>query len=460
MTKPSPDSLANTVGTELTTYLGNGQVNPVPLAEAALFDRYEITDFDRLKAIHFLLYPDVVEFFDRLPDRLRHLKTVTETASNVTEGEIRGAINWSATARERAKRGFDDPTVFVTEAPDPVADIPENRVLRSFLELVKDDLTVLSEYDTSWVSTDQERAIRHAVTALDRHIVLADLSAGQARQVSDRELNVARQSRHDIYSEAARLYRLFEALQRNAYDEAAVQDILASTVIQPSESHRLYELSCVFSLVRLLTRQFTTGTLERVEPGSDTVARFAIPRDPHPEVVRVFWDQSGPYSFGDSVPNEDAASALPPEFQRFIKAKTEGEERVEALEGTSSTPMLHHGRPDLVVERRPADTTDPVELLIGEFKYSDRPSQLRAGIRELSEYLRFVRQGETYYYESDSVDVSGLVCTEVSETKQAQSQNVVHCSSAAFEQAIDGTDTFRPHLECESVRELVAALVD
>lgn len=457
MTKPGASELAHSVRTELTTYLGEGQVNPMPLAETAPFDRYEITDFDRLKAIHFILYSDVVEFLDRLPDRLRRLKTVTETATNVTEGEVRGAINWSETLRERARRGFDDPTVFVTEAPDPVADIPENRVLRGFLEVVRDELTVLSEYKTDWVNPQQERAIQHAVTALDRHILLASLSTSETTKLSNRDLNVARRSRHDIYSEAARLYRLYEALQQNEFDRSAVQEILTSTVIRPSEPHRVYELYCVFHLIKLLQEQFPIAKLAPVEPGSKEVARFRTLRKDSMEAIRVYWDQSGPYSFADPVPTDIDVSSLPAAFQRFAAAKTEGEDRVTGLEGSSSEPMLYRGRPDVLVERRAETATEPTELLVGEFKYSDRAGQLRAGVRELSEYLQFVRRNGTHYYGLESVTVSGLLCTEFSDVERSRYRDVVHCTSTEFEQAV--SETVDADASLSSVRELVADVI-
>jgi hypothetical protein len=75
---------------------------------------------------------------------------------------------------------------------------------------------------------------------------------------------------------------------------------------------------------------------------------------------------------------------------------------------------LYSGRPDIVVEvyEKGADTRLPHRVLLGEIKYTESEQTFARGLRELLEYTRFARIGDTYLHEAADIDVGGLLITD------------------------------------------------
>jgi hypothetical protein len=90
----------------------------------------------------------------------------------------------------------------------------------------------------------------------------------------------------------------------------------------------------------------------------------------------------------------------------------------EDLLGRGGSDSLWGGRPDIVLERYRETNSDGMELeqvFLGEVKYTQNIDYVATGLRELLEYMAFVKQaGTDEYVESadnllESVDVKGLL---------------------------------------------------
>jgi len=89
------------VAEDLFTYVMQGSISERHVASeikpTGLDERFE--DFDSLIDLHFVLRPDVVDFVEQLPRRLRSIKTQTRNVQAVSRGEISGRIRWDSTVK-------------------------------------------------------------------------------------------------------------------------------------------------------------------------------------------------------------------------------------------------------------------------------------------------------------------------------------------------------------------------
>ena len=308
MAKTDPATLRAAVTEELITYLGAGTINQERYAEAIDYAGLQIENFDQLKKLHFVLAPDVVEYVERISDWIRRVKTVTREQTETVRGEVRGSIDWRQTHQTRAKAGYDDPTLFVVRDAEIEYDIPENRVVKKLLTVIAEPLTdVIEPIDYEWRAMWDDQDIVGLQQLLAHNLYLDALPAPEAITLSERDLTAARQSRHRLYTESHRLYRLYDDLLNDRFGETGVQELLSETLITPPADHRLFELFCVFGVIRRLRERYPDLELRRVDTETDVLARL----ESETERLEVYYDQSGPLRFFEAYPShEELAAAM------------------------------------------------------------------------------------------------------------------------------------------------------
>jgi hypothetical protein len=418
MVKTPPEELASYVTDELVTYLGSGHLNEFALTSAIDFSGLDIEGLDQLKQLHFVLSDDVVEFIQKLPERLRRVKSVSQQTSQLERGAVRGKIDWQGTIQTRAKTGFDDRTLFVVDRPEVEYDIPENRVLKKLLAVIAEPLArdiegTTQEWRAAWDDADIVRLQR----TLANNVYLDALPSPAEITLSGRDLQSARESRHRLYAEAARLYRLYDDLLNDRLNRPAVQELLRETLVVPTEPHRLFELCCVFGTIRRLQRAYGNLTLQRVEPGMDEVAR--LKSDEHR--IDVYYDQTGPLRFTEPLPSvaELQERGADDRFIRLARAAEKHQEAMATFLDQSSERLLYSGRPDVIIlryERHENGGKQLSDCVIGEAKYTESEATFSAGVRELLEYVAFA-QNESEYLDDSSVEVTGLIYSDGVETE-------------------------------------------
>lgn len=142
---------------DITSYVMHGEFPEDQLAadlkHDGLDERFE--DYELLMDLHFILKPEVIEFVQRLPDRIRSIKTQTKNVSKTSRGTVEGRINWSSTIKERYSGNPGDNSLFVTDNRTEHYDIDENIVLKRLLSVIYSTLQEAREYfekDYAWVN--------------------------------------------------------------------------------------------------------------------------------------------------------------------------------------------------------------------------------------------------------------------------------------------------------------------
>ncbi|WP_144927837.1 hypothetical protein [Halorubrum salsamenti] len=435
MTTTPPDELGSLITPELISYLGAGTMNPQRLATSVDYAGLNIENLNQLKQLHFVLYSDVVQYVERLEERLRRVKTEQQQHDEVTHGEVRGPIQWQQTFQQRPQTG--DKTLFVISNPAIELDIPENRVVKKLLATIAAPLREdIENADRSWRSMWDDADIVDFQRTLESNVYLNQLPPADTIEITDQDLATTRRSRHRLYSKAAELYRLYEDLLNDRYDEPDVQKLFRETIVTPTKDYVLFELFCVLSEIRRLQRDHDELALQRIEPGMDELALMENDR----RRVAVYYDQGGPLDFFTA--HFDAAELrrdwdVPTPMIRRAEALERHESLVESFLESGKQHSYYSGRPDLlVVEYEKTDDSERLDRVrLGEAKYTRSQSTFATGLRELLEYVHFAQEagqdGYVFDDQLDTADMDAILFTDGVKTTLDAVDGVEHRRAAA-----------------------------
>lgn len=437
--KTPASELRRHVTEELITYLGSGSLNTGQYIDAVDYRGLNIDSFDELKQLHFVLYSDVVEYINRLPDRLRRIKTITRQQRETVRGGVRGAIDWQQTIRERGAAGYDDPTLFVVSNPAIEYDISENRVLKKLLSVIAEPLTDhIEAIDQEWRSMWDDRDIVSLQQTLKHNLYLDALPSPAEIRLSERDLETARRSRHQLYSEGHRLYRLYDDLMNDHFEREPVRELLSETLIIPDQDYKLFELFCVFGVLRRLRVRYPALQMQRIDSNSPVLASF----DDSEQYIEVYYDQNGPLRFFAEYPSAEDLDdpAIPDVLYRHRVALDSYEQSLSSFLSKGAQHSFFNGRPDLLIlryEKRGEggnEAKDLAEVLISEIKYTQSATTFSQGLRQLFEYMHLVQSSKGYLFEigEERPQVTGILCTDGVDTEITSTGQVTHLTTQSL----------------------------
>lgn len=436
MAKTSTQALLADIADDFHTYLRKG----------VRFDRVidsahpglDVDDIETLLRIHFVLTDagdsdeavGVLDFMRTLEDRIRQMKTTVSATAVEQRGEIRGRVDWPGTAKRRAQTGRFDEPLFVCRQSEERYDVDENLVLKRLLrivhEIVHTDLQPAVEnpegYEwlSEWVkpADDATRSPETAAAMLkrvyERNIYLQRIEAAD-EDVTDRTIESVKQSRSAFYRDAAILLDRYRRLMNQDLDSDEARDVLAHTVIAPEETETLFELYWIFRILDAYDAvEYRVLTHWRDDPSTVATweqdrSRFVISHDATGESV-TFREPLDP----DAAEPDGYLFRLNQVLSRWKSLSQE-------LLDYSGSDALWGGRPDILIERYDQDGTGEFELarvFVGEVKYTQNVGYAVTGLRELLEYMAFVKRSQTDAYVEapenvlESVAVRGLLFTD------------------------------------------------
>lgn len=363
-----------------------------------LDDRFN--EYQLLLDLHFILRADVVEFVEALPNRLRRIRTETESSSRTSWGSIDGRINWASTIKQRYTQNPRERSLFVVENRTIDFDIPENVVLIELLSIIYHTLQEAEDYirrEYTWVERrwrDNGELIDRFTTIMERNVHVRRIREPEAYEPTERMLTTAESARQEIYRDAAELLRSRDRLL--AGDEAEIRELLKSTAIAPDDQDTLFELFVLFRFVSTLdTLRDTSVSFESITSGRQQVAH--LPGDP--EII-LYHDKSAS-DRNLSFRTEDTGDLEEP-LPRAQKIQQMAHTVAESYFKTEYPN--HTGRPDVIVLEVRDDANDSYEYLITEVKNSKREKTIRQGIKETLEYLAFLKVNEEFVFEKTEAD--------------------------------------------------------
>lgn len=434
MPKTPSDELLESIAEDFHTYLRRGVRFEHVIGSA--HPELDIDDLETLLRIHFVLTDaadddkdvGVLDFVRKLEGRVRRMKTTTTPESVRRHGEVRGHIDWQQTVKARSRTGRLDEPIFVSQQPEEHYNIDENLVLKRLLSIIRkivfDDLAHALEnpgrygWLKVWTDTDATSAPRDPESAadmlkrvLEQNIYLQRIDA-KDRELTDRTIESVKQSRSMFYQEAAILLDRYRQLMQHELDSSEAREILNHTIIAPDQTDILFELYWIFRILSAYENvQYRVLTDQRAHPSVIAAWESEGAR------YRVSHDSTGTgLTFYESTGSE----SIEPDgyLYRLNEVLSRWRELSEEMLNRGGERTLWGGRPDIIVERY--EQEDGIWLLdhvfVGEVKYTKNLDYVASGLRELLEYMAFVRErdSEGDYVEApenllDSVRVKGLL---------------------------------------------------
>lgn len=424
MAKTTEEALVDEIADDFHTYLRKG----------VRFDRVigsahtdlDIDDIEALLRIHFVLTDaeeddlevGVLDFMRQLEDRIRRMKTTTSPESYEHHGEIRGQIDWQGTVKTRARAGRVDEPVFVCTQPEEHYNIDENLVLKRLLTVIHDILTDDLAYALdnpagydwldAWVNPaagtggrDPESAAEMLTRIYEQNIYLQRIDVTDA-DLTDRTIESVKRSRSQFYQDAAMLLDRYRQLMNQELDSTEAQEVLNHTLIAPDNAETLFELYWVFRVLDAYEGvQYRVLTDDRNNPSTIATwekdgVRFVLSHDATGESL----------TFSESIGSEK----IEPDgyLYRMNEVLTRWQSLSDELLERSGRDSLWGGRPDIVLEQYLETESGDWELeqiFLGEVKYTQNIDYVATGLRELLEYMAFVKQDATNEYVESADDV-------------------------------------------------------
>jgi hypothetical protein len=433
MVKATAEALLDEISDDFHTYLRKGVRFDQVIGSA--HDELNIDDIETLLRIHFVLTDaeegdgtrsngdvGVLDFVRRLERRIRRMKTTTAPLSSEHRGEARGRINWSKTVRTRARTGKLDEPTFVCDRPEIRYDIDENLVLKRLLsvvhDIVIDDLAYARDNpdDYAWLDTwtdptrtGTSRNRESLVDVLDRlyqqnvYLQRIDLDTSD---ITARTVESVKRSRSRFYSDAAVLLDRYRQLMNHDLNSADAREILNHTIVAPEKTAVLFELYWIFRIlnqyegVQYRVLADSRDDLSTVASWEQNGSRFVLSHDATGKALR----------FNESVESADLDS------DGYLYRMNEVLARWQSLSaealGRGGSDTLWGGRPDIVLEQYRERSEDDWKLdrvFVGEVKYTQNIDYVATGLRELLEYMAFVKHESTDEYVEQTENVLNSV---------------------------------------------------
>lgn len=179
-------------------------------------------------------------------------------------------------------------------------------------------------------------------------------------------------------------------------DATEAKRLLENTFIRPDQTETLFELYWVFRILDC----YDEVQFELLDGGSDIVASWETTDSRYV----LYHDSTGSsaLSFSEQLADIDRPSEDGYLF-RTVHVLDRWQQIADDLFDITGRDALWGGRPDIILERYDEDEAVPSAVFVGEVKYTTNASYAAQGLRELLEYMAYVRKDGEYIEDQDDV---------------------------------------------------------
>lgn len=236
---------------------------------------------DTLKAIHFLLSPEVEELVDSLPQIMHNLAHSTRKEVIECRGAIRGRIDWNLTFKERYGRGYNDPSLFICKPPSKMYDLPENQLLKFVLWKIRklsENIDIL--HDISGEIIEKRKSDSWLNIAIEKYLdVRKNLknvyfqNISLPRVITPKTVQKTKNNRNRLYKKVVKCYNLYKKLFINP-DHGMLEKLIEKQILEPLNKDKLFEIYVLFKTINFFNQ--LDGNLEMglLKSGLDYIARY------------------------------------------------------------------------------------------------------------------------------------------------------------------------------------------
>jgi hypothetical protein len=408
--KTPKEELIKKINDDLITYLKSGYFSPNTFLQKL---NLNIENFERLIKLHFLLLDEVREYIKSLPFLIRTLKVSSSKNEQVSREGIKGQINWQKTLKERLNIGYKDKTLFSFSERNKQYNTKENIVLKKFIEtlyiIIHKELNMVDFEKYEWYKDGKEinKIIRDIY---ERNIYMSKINVKNLK-VTDRMLEDVKRNRNYIYYKTASLFKLYRDYLSLKVEGNRLKELFEKTFIEIADENILFELYWVIKIIKGNAKDYKMYIMDGKE---NKVATW----EDNKHLYTIYHDSTGSNELMFKISVEEVKdSSITNEFlKRQIKVYDKFREIGSKLfKDKEINENIWQGRPDIIIEVRNKETNELKKVILGEVKYTTDKNYVLEGLRELLEYIYFLKDKyNNFIFETDKqeIKIKGILFTD------------------------------------------------
>lgn len=412
--KRSAEELIEEISDFLVIYLKSGKVE---LNSFIKKTNLQISQLEQLLQIHFLLKGEVKQFVRDLPTLIRRFKTSTTLKQDTYHGKIKGQINWPKTLNERLARNSRDKTIFAVNERNREYAIKENLVL---LEVIQTLYSLLfkkidSEYYKRYTWFQEWNTLKPIVSQIFTKNVYMSRVRMEQIKVTDRMILDTLKHRNPLYRTAALILQEYRKVLEGEINQQDVQQLLRETFVYPQEEDVLFEL---YWVVQIIEQNANNVQLQVMDGKNNLVAHW----NDEEYIYKIYHDSAGSEQIKFNVKTDEVSKPYHPFINRKLSSLIKTESLASDFFGKDiDTSTYWSGRPDILVEMYEKETNQLKEVVIGEVKYTKSVEYAITGLRELVDYVTFIKdKNYNYLDKNEGIKVRGILFTDEINKKKSK----------------------------------------
>lgn len=221
------------------------------LVSAMAFDDSELLqkDINELKFIHYMIFCEKMNLVDVIYNIVHYFSKSTEQQKVISQGAIRGSIDWGATFKQRAASGFTDLSIFVTKPNINVYDIKVNQLFKLMLTKI---LKLISKNKKNSVNNNYIIHLEEEIRKVLIHPRLREVTLPQ--KLTYDLVKVVKNHKNKYYRKLYYLAKLYYKIYIKN-DSFQLFEIIKEQILVPKNDDRIYEFLTLFEVINILEQK-------------------------------------------------------------------------------------------------------------------------------------------------------------------------------------------------------------
>jgi len=219
-----------------------------------------------------------------LKDMLKSLNRRTEGSLHKYRNQVKGRISWNKTLMKRVSQNDDN--LYICKRNSITNNIPENMLLKTYLESTKFALDEILRLAGTGDSTREFTKYRHIIENSLKRQVIKDIDSQE--RASHLMISSARRSKNKLYSTLANIYiQLYNSIRRQKLN--TIIELIQNNWFEPINDDDLFEiyvLICVLDILKDIYGEPEKYSL--IHSGRNEIVKFTNSK----EEILVYFDQS------------------------------------------------------------------------------------------------------------------------------------------------------------------------
>lgn len=417
--KTSKKELLSIIESDIVAYLNSGKLS---INEYIRELDLNIDGLDMLLKIHFLLDERVKKYILNLNSNIHKFNTSIQKQEIINKGKVKGHVLWSKSLQIRNNINPKDKGIFVCNENIKNYNTNENIILKYFLNIIyslfkNDEINDFFKYD--WFEDCKE------VKKIVENIYLKNIYLSRIDikniVIDQKTLNNVSKSRNKLYSEAAKLIKYYFRIMK--LDNAEIIKMLRSTFIEVSEDYTLFELFWVLKIIK-------DNAIDRKMYILDKKNKKVAEWENNEKIYTIYHNSSGSKEISFKVHVDEIKGIKNNVVEKQVKIINDTNKIASKLfDGQNiNKQMLFDGRPDIIIEIREKERKKLLKVIVCEIKHTIDKDYSIQGLKELIEYMNYIKQNleDSYKYVSEinDVKVEGILFLDKISVNEINESNI------------------------------------